>query len=164
MCHPVLFGLLIGALAAKLFFRLRRGGGGGGHGGWCGGWRGGRGGGRGRFWRRGFGTAEQPPARQPVQLGDLSGALDLNERQRQEAAEVFTALRNAGVANVEALLDTAAADRFDGARAEAELATAPADLKKEVLDGLEHLHNILTAEQRDRLRGVVRGGSARYYA
>jgi hypothetical protein len=88
MCHPILLGVVGGIIAAKLFYRLRRGGGG------CarrcdsGGYR------RfGRWSRRGYGAPTAPAS--GIKLADLAGRLELNARQKEEAGEVFARLTSA---------------------------------------------------------------------
>jgi hypothetical protein len=99
-----------------------------------------------------------------LKLGALAEALELNPRQREDVDEVFARLRSQFSDRVEpgapllAILEAVAADPFDAASAEAALATGPGPLgarEKELLDGVEHVHNILTPEQRDKLRAAL---------
>ncbi len=61
------------------------------------------------------------------------------------------------------LLGAVGGETFDRAKVEAAVG-AEGDklqaLKKEILDGIEHVHNILTPEQREQLRAIL----ARYAA
>lgn len=91
------------------------------------------------------------------------GELELSERQRLEVDESLARLRESlggrdlgtwrGI--VAALHVVAAAD-FDRARAEAATGHVSGTLRKEIVDGLEHFHNVLTAEQREKLSLLTR--------
>lgn len=193
----VILGVLAGVAVGKLVMRrrrhwmMRRGGGPGGWGGF-GGWRGHHGEGReggeaaavggegaapdeGRGFRfrwfqrraRAWGGGESPPR---VDLAGVLKGLELNERQRDEAEEVFDTIRGAlggrRFTRWDALSTVLAAigsEPFD--RSVVELAVdaegrALEGLKKEIVDGVEHLHDILTAEQRAKLRGTIGEGAA----
>ena len=144
MCTSVLLGVVGGALVAKLLLRRRfyRGGG-------CGGFA--RHGGFGRF--RGWHDADV--AESGIDLASLAGTLELNARQREDASEVLTKLADAGVRGdkLKAALALAGADTFEPILVEEALGFADLGPRgKEVLDGLEHLHHILTPEQRQKLR------------
>lgn len=160
MCHPILIGALAGLVVAKLAFRWRArrwgyGGGGGCGGGWGGGW------GRRHGRHGGFGYG-------PRQAFHLMNELELNQRQREEVKEVFSkikesfiASRGGRVANIEAILGSVAGENFDRAKAESAIAGEGeklAALRKEIIDGFEHVHNILTPEQREKLRSVLSRG------
>ncbi len=148
MAHPVLLGIAGGVLAAKLLHRLRagRGCGHGGH-------RFGRFARWGRHGRRGQDVPEAPG----VTLAQLSGQLELNARQQEDAAELFARLRGAFGDRVRpgerlaAVLEVIAAEPFDADAA----AEALGGRDKETLDAAEHVHNILTAEQREKLRALL---------
>lgn len=152
MCHPVLMGLLAGALGAKVLLHWRRchnGGGCSGGGRRCGGGGHRRWSGRAGGWFR--------------VISALRG-LGLNDRQKQDAREVLAKIKEC-IAEERArtfddLIGAVAGESFDRARAEAAIAVeprVPEGARKEILDGLEHLHNILTAEQRTHLRDTLRG-------
>jgi Spy/CpxP family protein refolding chaperone len=148
MGHPILWGILAGALAARVafrFWRFRRYGYGG-----CGrrGWR-----------ARRFGG----PATWHRIIAALRG-LDLNQRQKEDARDVLGKIRESIAAErartLDDLLGAVGGDGFDRAKAEAALAREPhlpEGARKEILDGLEHLHNILTPEQRAHLRATLAG-------
>ena len=151
MCGTV-FGIIGGVLAAKALLRwrwrrhgggsvCRRGGGECGPGSGGGGWRG--------RWRRQYTTpgATVVPS---VTLADIVRGLELNERQAADFHEVLaTVPRDASLAPV---LATIGEEVFARGVAESLLAGAPN--AKDLTDGLEHLHNILTPEQREKLRGL----------
>jgi hypothetical protein len=143
MFHPVILGVVGGALAARALIRIRHG-------------RGCAGGGRmafgGRRWRRGGGDGRARVA--PIQLSAAIAALELNARQKEELDEVLQTLRQSlGVEQLESwpglsrALRAVGAETFDRAQFDGEL-------RGEALDGLEHLHNILTPEQRTQLARV----------
>jgi hypothetical protein len=150
MGHPLLLGIAGGVLAAKLLYRFR----GGRFGGGCA--RGGRGIGRwGRWGRNGRGVdAPEVPG---VTLADLTGKLELNARQKEETDELFARLRGAFGDRVRpgdrlaALLEVISAEPFDAEAAADALGSAD----KDTIDAAEHVHNILTPEQRDRLRTML---------
>lgn len=167
MCHSFLFSLLFGILLARVLFRWRYGGcgawrqGGGACGGaGFGGLRGGRG--FGRWARRGFpggpfgGGGAFPEAFQggarPIET--ILQGLELNQRQQEEAAPVLNLLTEAvgrAGARVEFALAAVAAESFERGRLEGLLVDAPTELRRELIDGLEHVHNILIPEQRAHL-------------
>jgi Spy/CpxP family protein refolding chaperone len=60
---------------------------------------------------------------------------------------------------LEEALAAAAAEPFDKARAQASLAGIEPDPAKNAVDALEHFHNILTPEQRDKLDQILLGKS-----
>jgi hypothetical protein len=144
MAHPVLLGILGGALVAKLILRRRfahR------H---CGDGR------RfGRFGRRGV----APRDVETIRLADLAGGLELNERQAQDANEVFQLIGRAGLQGeqLRTVLGLVASDSYQSLLIEEELGIdEPSPRDRELLDGLEHLHNILTPEQREKLHTFAR--------
>jgi hypothetical protein len=169
----VVLGVLAGVAVGKLIQRGRRrwmwarrhgvghGGAGGGEERW-GGWRGWRN-------RRNFGGGEQAPA-PTVKLSEVLGALELNQRQKEEADGVFDTIRTAlggrrftRWESLGEVLGAIGSEPFD--RAAVELAVdaegrALAGLKKEIVDGVEHLHDILTVEQRGTLREKMGAGAA----
>jgi hypothetical protein len=158
MCHGVIAGLLVGAIAAKALMRWRwhrMGGGCGGGGGGCGG------GGYRRWghWRHSV-PVDGDNARRVV---ELLGQLELNDRQRDEATSAFDGLKRtlgerfAAWGGLDVVLAAIAGATFDRAGVEAALGGAP----KELLDDLEHVHNILTPEQRSRIAQVVAGDAPR---
>ncbi|HZS41911.1 MAG TPA: hypothetical protein VFF06_34010 [Polyangia bacterium] len=164
MCHPILLGVVGGILAAKLLYRFRGGGGcarrfrdGGGG---CGGGyarRWGR-------WSRRHGGGAPDAADLGVKLSDVAGKLELNARQKEEASEVFARLTGAFGDRVEpgtrlhAVLETISAEPFNEDAAADALGIPdgpPSPADKELLDGVEHVHNILTNEQREKLRAIL---------
>lgn len=173
MCHSVLFGLLLSAFFVRVAMRWHRyqalgpgacGGGG------CGGGFGGR-----RFggpfgWRRwerfghfadGFGGFERPG--RAVHLGEIVRDLELNARQQEEAQPVLTQLREQlghSPLRFRGALSAVAAESFDRARAERVVDGVAPDQRGKLLEGLEHLHNILIPEQREVLRARLQGQGA----
>lgn len=176
MCHSWFFGLLLGIVAFKAirFCAWRRWhayngggcggrfGGGYGHGPGFGpgfgdgaGCRGGR---RGFFYFRaggghGIDNSWAQPAQRPI--GEVLRAIELNQRQQEEALPVITLLQEvAGPSGprIEAALLAVAAAKFEPQIVEGLLADVPHGPRRELIDGLEHLHNILIAEQRETLR------------
>ena len=159
----VVLGVLAGVAVGKLIQRGRRR--------WM--WRRGQGAGAGGHagypsWR-GFRHGEwgRAPGREPVKLGEVLAALELNQRQKEESDEVFATIRDAlggrrftRWESLGEVLEAIGSEPFD--RAQVELAVdaegkALAGLKKEIVDGVEHLHDILTPEQRATLRGKLAG-------
>ena len=175
------FAVLGTILIAKMAFRMahfRRHG----YAGGCGGWHrlhhhpgfGGsfRGGPRGRFRSRGpidlgdLDDVESMQARTPdvaVKIDEILRSLDLNARQAAEAGDVLATVRAAvgpdhyasGKGIILALRASAKLP-FDDDLAEAAIGdrVAPA-AAKEAVDALEHLHNILTDEQRTTLEKLT---------
>jgi hypothetical protein len=148
MFHPVFLGVVGGALVARMVMRIRHG-------------RGCAGGSRmafgGRRWRRGRVDGRAAAGVAPIELSTVIGALELNARQKQELDEVLQTLRQSlGVERIEAWPGLSRALRLVGGATfdRAELA-AHEQLSDEAIDGLEHLHNILTPEQRAQLTRVA---------
>src|SRR5262249_43065599 len=155
----VAIGAIVGIVVSKMLFRrrFRR------H------WEGGAppfaGPGRFRRWgRRGEGAPPPPtPAGTPERLHKLLPLLELNDRQKEEAREAFADAQQArGPAwqswtGLDEPLAAAAAEPFDAARAKAAVGAQVGDQAKLALDALEHLHNILPPEQRDRLDEALLG-------
>ena len=173
--HHVVLGMLFGFMAMHFFLRARgwrraRFGGGGpwrrGPGGFNP-WRGGDGQGQGNGSEGGGDGAGRPgsgvgsdSAVRPVgqRLEGKLRALDLNKAQRSEFDEVFARLKESlgarfdGWRQFDEVWAAIVATSFDRARVDMAVAELPnAALRKELADGIEHLHNILTDEQ----RGVV---------
>jgi hypothetical protein len=174
MCHSWFFGLLLGIVAFKAArfcawrWHAHHGGGcgnrfGNGYGpgfgdGSCRGRR------RGFFYFRaggygpgfpGFGDNGWAPPAAQRSVGDVLKSLELNQRQQEEALPVLSLLQEvAGPSGprVEAVLLAVAAGRFEPQIVEGVLADVPPGPRRELVDGLEHLHNILIAEQRETLR------------
>ncbi len=148
MGHPLLLGIAGGVLAAKLLYRFR----GARHGGGCA--RAGRRFGR---WSRWNARGYDVPGASAVTLADLAGKLELNARQKEETDELFARLRAAFGDRVRpgerlsALLAVISAEPFDAEAA----ADALGSDDKSTLDAAEHVHNILTPEQRDKLRSLL---------
>jgi Spy/CpxP family protein refolding chaperone len=90
--------------------------------------------------------------------------LELDRRQREQLREIFEDVRHAAFGlrsgrwdALADLADAVAADAFDRARAEQVIGrkeAALAEVKRRVLDGLGRAHDILSAEQRARLRNL----------
>jgi hypothetical protein len=179
MCGSIFLGIFFGALAVKAMRRMayhRHGGcgarGGGGGCGPCGGhagkrflyyrWGGGHPGGHARAegaW--GIHGAGAKVAAKPI--AEVLRSLELNERQRQEAAPVLALAQEwIGPAGprIEAALLAVAAERFEPVLVEALLEGAPENIRREVVEGLEHLHTILIAEQREQLRTQLSRGKS----
>ena len=144
MCGTVALGLAGGLIASKLLFHRRR-------------FR------RHHHWRRWRDHHAAPVSRAdaPARLHQLLPILELNERQREEAREAFGDVAQALGAGwpawggLDEALAAIAVEPFDRARAEAALGPLDEAVEKTALDALEHVHNILTAEQRDRLAREV---------
>ena len=168
MVHPILFGVLAGVFAAKFIARRRRhlSGGGCGHFGarfdaerWEPGGRGFGGHARRGFWGRrkeaGGGIARVVSTSE--RIASVRADLELNKRQNEEFGEVIERIREVLGAAFERwpadeALSVVGSDSFEVDRARAVFAAvADPALEKELVDGLEHLHTILTPEQRDRL-------------
>lgn len=173
MCHSWFFGLLLGIVAFKAvrFCAWRRWhahngggcggrfGGGYGHGPGFGDGAGCRGGRRGFFYFRagghghGIDNSWAQPAQRPI--GEVLRTLELNQRQQEEALPVITLLQEVAGSSgprIEAALLAVAAAKFEPQIVEGVLADVPPGPRRELVDGLEHLHNILIAEQRETLR------------
>ena len=158
MCGTVAIGAVVGLVVSKMLFRRRfrhhhfDGGGGGRHFG-----RWGR-----RRWRQ---EAVPPPAvtsaGTPERLHKLLPVLELNERQKEEAREAFGDVQQAlgpgwqNWSGLDEALAAVAAEPFDAARARA--AVGGVEQAKLAVDALEHIHNILTPEQRDKLDEALLG-------
>ena len=151
MCGTVAIGLLGGLVASKLLFRarFRRHHHHPHHGGW------------GR-WRRARFDAPPPPVVEldtQKALDKLLGPLELSQRQAEEAREAFADVAQAlgtrwsNWSGLEEALNAVAAEPFDQARAQA--AIGASEQAKLAVDALEHVHNILTPEQRDRLEQAL---------
>ena len=150
MCGTVALGLLGGLIASKVLFRRRfrhhqhHGGS------W--GWR-----------RRRFDAPPPPPvpADASQRVKTLLGRLELNQRQTEEANDAFGDISMALGAGwqswpgLDEALAAVAAEPFDKARAQAALGTLAPEPLKLALDALEHVHNILLPEQREKLAGAV---------
>lgn len=109
-----------------------------------------------------FGDVAPPVPVDPARLDRALGELELNERQRAEIDESLVRLRESlggelgAWQNLPAALEAVAAPEFDRARAEAAASHVSGGLRKEIVDGLEHFHNVLTAEQREKLLRIAR--------
>lgn len=88
-------------------------------------------------------------------IDDLVRSLELNLRQKEEAAPVFALIKQRlGVVGprVDAALNVVAGDRFDPTPLIAQLGELPEPFQHELVEALEHLHTILISEQREQLR------------
>ncbi len=168
---PILAGLLLTKMLVRAFIWRRRMAFGGGHGhfrGGCGG-----GGGHGwRAWRRHgqqlgaditgagggqvFVRNEAPIVDVRSELSALFGSLELAEAQRDEVDDVMAIARRsvgderfARWTGLVAALGVVAEDTFDPIRVAGALGP---NANKQLVDGLEHLHNILLPEQAEQLR------------
>jgi Spy/CpxP family protein refolding chaperone len=139
---PVIVGAIGGFAAARLIGRFRH------HHGGCA--RGGR----------GFGG--------PRRLFWMARSLGLDRHQREALWSIASrvrqsvgALRFGGLRGLDVIADVLSADAFDRARLD-QLATEQGDAfaaaRKEIVDGLEKIHAILTPEQRRRLRELLGAG------
>ena len=159
MCHSLLFGLLLGAFVARLAFRRRFHH--AWHGGACAAWRGPSGDGRfGRFYD---GVQGFERAGRSFNLGELVRDLELNARQQEEAQPVLTQLREqlgGSQLRLRGALAAVAAEGFDRARAESVVTDVAPEVRLQLLEGLEHLHDILIPEQREVLRARLQGQGA----
>lgn len=162
MCHSWFLGLLVGVLAFKVLrYCAWRHGFGGRH---CGGFRahnGGCHGGRrgfvyfraGSYGEADFGPSAGSAGARPI--NQVLKSLELNQRQQEEALPVLSLLQEVAGSSgprVEAALLAVAAARFEPQLVEGVLADVPPGPRRELVDGLEHLHNILIPEQRETLR------------
>ena len=140
MCGTIALGLVGGLLASKLMFRRR----------WHGGWHMRRHGWRGR-------VAASPAVDVVTRVDGALALLELSQRQAEEARDVFADVAEALGVNyrrwdgIDDALAAVGAEPFDRARAEASL-DLPDEPRRRAVDALEHLHNILTPEQRAKLR------------
>ena len=172
MCGSIFFGVLVGIMALKAARRWMyfRGGCGPaamrcGHRGACGHGHGpGHGHGHnhdGRFmfyrWSNehghGAGFASRTPAARSLQ--ELVRGLELNQRQRDEAAPVLTLIEEWLGGNgprVDATLLTIASERFEPVVLHGLLSELPEPIQRQLIEGLEHLHTILIPEQKEALR------------
>ena len=168
---PVLAGIFLTRMLVRAFFwrRMARGG--------YGNFRGGCGGGHGwRGWRRHgqqlgadfrggggggqvFVRNEAPIVDVREQLSALFGSLELAEAQRDEVDDVMAIARrsvgDAGFARwtgLVAALGVVAEDTFDPIRVAGALGP---NANKQLVDGMEHLHNILLPEQAEQLKAGV---------
>jgi hypothetical protein len=130
---------------------------------WGGGWGGrhGHGGGYGAYGSEdgAFGVRSGRPASKPI--SEVLRSLELNDRQRQEAAPVLALAQEwLGPAGprIEAALLAVAGDRFEPVLVEGLLEGAPEPVRRELTEGLEHLHTILISEQREQLRNQLSRG------
>lgn len=148
MCCSMLFGFVVGVLAFKV---LR-----------CVGWFFGRGragcanhrccGAAGH--RSGYTRSENGSVAGRLSIDGILPGLELNERQHVEAAPIFALLseRLGGRGpRIEIALSILAKERFDAAPLADELLGLSPGEQRRILDGLEHLHTILIAEQREYL-------------
>jgi Spy/CpxP family protein refolding chaperone len=166
-CHALVFGLLGGFIAARLFFRFRYGGfhryayarcgtggcsPGGGRGGPSGGWR------RSGGWTGGgFG---------PRRIYRLFQELDLSQGQREAFDEIFAelkeslgGLRDEGRGGMDAVVAALTREEFDRAAVDAAAERqghALGKLREQLVHALERAHAILIPEQREKLRQLLR--------
>jgi hypothetical protein len=91
-----------------------------------------------------------------ARVSEVLGKLELNQRQREEADQVFARIAQVlGAdygrwARAELALSAASGEEFDRGAASAAF-DLPEARRAELVDELEHLHTILTSEQRARL-------------
>jgi hypothetical protein len=160
MVGTVTLGLVGGLIASKMLFRARYRRARCGAGGHARRWHG-----PGGRWRRGDAgsdggiSVQAPPA--PVDSARLLDArlapLELSQRQAEEAREAFADVAAAlgatwrGWSGLPEALAAVGSEPFDRARAAAALGELDGETARHALDALEHVHNILTPEQRDQL-------------
>ena len=117
---------------------------------------------RGRWYREGaFVDAPESTQVDPsARIREIFGALDLNQRQREEVNGVFEMIADAlgprfiAWSQVDDALAAIAAPDFDRVRATQSLPLAP-DAAARLSDELEHVHVILTTEQLAKLRELL---------
>jgi Spy/CpxP family protein refolding chaperone len=139
--HPLLLGLLGGVVGAKLVARR--------HFGWH---RHHHHFGRGRSWFRAVRSLGLD-RRQKEELWSIAG----------ELRESFGAVRMGGFQGIDSLVDAVTGDTFDKAGVEAvaqKQGDAVASLRDKMVRAAERVHQILTPEQRQRLREMIGGGGA----
>jgi hypothetical protein len=88
-------------------------------------------------------------------IDDLVRVLELNQRQKDEAAPVLSLIKQRlGVLGprVDLALVVIAGDRFEPEPLLAQLGDLPDFVQHELCEALEHLHTILISEQREALR------------
>ena len=156
MVGTVTLGLVGGLIASKMLFRARYRRARCGAGGHARRWHG-----PGARWRRGDtggdgGVTVQAAA--PVDSARLLDArlapLELSQRQAEEAREAFADVAAAlgatwrGWSGLPEALAAVGAEPFDRARAAAALGELDGETARRAIDALEHVHNILTSEQR----------------
>jgi hypothetical protein len=93
-----------------------------------------------------------------ITLDEVTRSLELHERQRAEAEPVLSRVKEwlgSRGPRVEAVLTVLAAERFDGEALLPIVAELPPTERRELLEGLEHLHTILISEQREVLRKAL---------
>ncbi len=115
---------------------------------------------RGQFRRRFSRAATGEPVVEvdaPRRLASLLAPLELNQRQAEETREAFADVAQAlgtgwrSWGGLDEALAAVADERFDRAGAAAALGAVDEQAAKSALDALEHVHNILTPEQREKL-------------
>ena len=160
MSHPVLIGVLGGLLAFKVIRRMMWHRYGGMYGGCYG---------RGFRGRRGFrgGWQGRPNFGGPGRFFWLMRELDLDRKQKhavwgvvQDVKRSIGELRYSGVEGLESMVDALGQETFDRASVDAaaqKQGDAMADVRQKIVSGLERIHAILTPEQRERLRYILRG-------
>ena len=93
-----------------------------------------------------------------VTLDEATRSLELHERQRAEAEPVLNRVKEwlgSRGPRIEAVLTALAAERFDVDSLLPIVAELPPTERRELLEGLEHLHTILISEQREVLRKAL---------
>lgn len=93
-----------------------------------------------------------------ITLDEVTRSLELHERQRAEADPVLNRVKEwlgSRGPRIEAVLSVLAAERFDVEALLPIVAELPPTERRELLEGLEHLHTILISEQREVLRKAL---------
>ncbi len=93
-----------------------------------------------------------------VSLDEATRGLELHERQRAEAEPVLNRLKEwlgSRGPRISAILTVLSSERFDGEALGPILGELPPTERRELFEGLEHLHTILIPEQRESLRRAL---------
>lgn len=93
-----------------------------------------------------------------ISLDEATRGLELHERQRAEAEPVVNRLKEwlgSRGPRISAVLTVLSQERFDGEALGPILADVPPTERRELYEGLEHLHTILIPEQRESLRRAL---------
>lgn len=93
-----------------------------------------------------------------VSLDEATRGLELHERQRAEAEPVVNRLKEwlgSRGPRISAVLTVLSQERFDGEALGPILGDLPPAERRELFEGLEHLHTILIPEQRESLRRAL---------
>lgn len=98
-----------------------------------------------------------------ISLDEATRGLELHERQRAEAEPVLNRLKEwlgSRGPRISAVLIVLSQERFEGEALGPILGDLPPSERRELYEGLEHLHTILIPEQRESLRRALGFGPA----